>query len=269
MTSKNDNARSGDLFKHDPNTSDSKGEKGMEELKDKVALVTGGGRGLGEAICNVLGEAGVKVIAADIRGDLVENVVHSMESRGYRAKALTLDIGDERQVEENIRNIVQTEGKLDILVNNAGTDVTLPVDALSCSDWDRVIRVNLRGPFVMSKFALPYMKERKSGHIVNVASTAAKRAWANASAYHASKWGLLGFSHALHVEARPYNIKVIAVVSGGMRTPFLLDRFPDIDQKNLQDPRNVAEAVKCPLTQPKETVIPEMMVLPMRETSWP
>ena len=113
------------------------------------------------------------------------------------------------------------------------------------------------------------MKPRKSGHIVNIASTAAKRAWANASAYHASKWGLLGFSHALHVEARAYDIKVTAVVSGGMRTPFLLERFPDIDTNNLQDPENVAQTIKFVLMQPRETVIPEIMVLPLRETSWP
>ena len=73
------------------------------------------------------------------------------------------------------------------------------------------------------------MRYQGRGHIVNIVSTAAKRAWANASAYHASKWGLLGLSHALHVEARPQNVKVTAVVAGGMRTPFLLDRFPDLD----------------------------------------
>jgi NADP-dependent 3-hydroxy acid dehydrogenase YdfG len=104
---------------------------------------------------------------------------------------------------------------------------------------------------------------------VNITSTAAKRAWANGSAYHASKWGLLGFSHALHTEARPHNVKVTAVVSGGMRTPFLLERFPDLDLGTLQDPHNVAETIRFVLTQPDETVIPEVLVLPMRETSWP
>jgi short-subunit dehydrogenase len=122
---------------------------------------------------------------------------------------------------------------------------------------------------LLSKHVLPVMKRQGRGHIVNVASTAAKRAWANASAYHASKWGLLGFTHALHVEARPYGVKVTALVAGGMRTPFLLDRFPDIDLSNLQDPTNVARTLRFLLTQPDETVIPELMVLPMRETSWP
>jgi short-subunit dehydrogenase len=113
------------------------------------------------------------------------------------------------------------------------------------------------------------MTPRHSGHIINIVSTAAKRAWANASAYHASKWGLLGLSHALHVEARKHGVKVTALVAGGIRTPFLLERFPDIDPGVLQDPRNVAATVRFLLSQPAETVIPEIMVLPMRETSWP
>src|SRR4029079_1726183 len=112
---------------------------------------------------------------------------------------------------------------------------------------------NLRGPFVMSKLALGEMKSRDSGHIVNVVSTAAKRAWANAAAYHASKWGLLGFSHALHVEARRHGVKVTAVIAGGMRTPFLLERFPDIDPSTLQDPANVAATVRFVLGRPAET----------------
>jgi NAD(P)-dependent dehydrogenase (short-subunit alcohol dehydrogenase family) len=137
------------------------------------------------------------------------------------------------------------------------------------AEWDRILAVNLRGPFVASKAALEAMRRVRRGHIVNVVSTAAKRAWANASAYHASKWGLLGFSHALHVEARAVGVKVTAVIAGGMRTPFLLDRFPDLDPGLLQDPRNVADAIRFVLTQPDETVVPELTVIPMRETSWP
>jgi NAD(P)-dependent dehydrogenase (short-subunit alcohol dehydrogenase family) len=156
-----------------------------------------------------------------------------------------------------------------VLINNAGTDVTLPLDELSIEQWDRVLRTNLRGPFLLAKAVLPTMKRRGAGHIVNIASTAALRTWPNASAYHASKWGLLGLSHALHAELRPHGIKVTAVIVGGMKTPFLLDRFPDIDVSTLQDPTVVARAVCFVVRQPQETVIPEIMVLPMRETSWP
>jgi short-subunit dehydrogenase len=116
---------------------------------------------------------------------------------------------------------------------------------------------------------LPTMQQQGQGHIVNIASTASKRAWANASAYHASKWGLLGFSHALHVEARPHGIKVTAVIAGGMQTPFILDRFPDTPLDKLQDPKNVADTIRYVLCQPAATVIPEVMVVPMQESSWP
>lgn len=168
-----------------------------------------------------------------------------------------------------LQQIVTRLGRLDIVVNNAGTDVTLPVEELRCEDFDRVVRTNLRGPFVLSKLAFPVLRRQGRGHIVNIVSTAAKRTWANASAYHASKWGLLGLSHALHVEGRPLGIKVTAVVAGGMRTPFILERFPDTPLDVLQDPRNVAETIRFVLSQPDETVIPEVMVVPMRETSWP
>jgi NAD(P)-dependent dehydrogenase (short-subunit alcohol dehydrogenase family) len=241
----------------------------MQKIEGSVALVTGGGRGLGEAICHTLGAAGAVVVAADLRQDLADSVALKIRDNGGQAMAQRLDVGDEAQAEKIISEIATEFGRLDILINNAGIDVTLSVEELRINDWDRVIRTNLRAPFIMSKYAFPVMRRQGGGQIVNVVSTAAKRTWANASAYHASKWGLLGFSHAVHVEGRQYNIKVTAVISGGMRTPFLLERFPDIDTETLQAPSNVAETIRFVLTQPAETVIPEIMVLPVRETSWP
>lgn len=238
-------------------------------LDGRVALVTGGGRGLGEAIAEALADAGASVIVADVREDAARSVADRLSRSGSTASALVLDVSDEEQARRAIERAEHDYGRLDILINNAGVDITLPVVELSVSDWDRVLGVNLRGPLLMSKFALARMEERRSGHIVNIVSTAAKRAWPNAAPYHASKWGLLGLSHALHAEARPYGVKVTAVIAGGMRTAFLLDRFPDIDESTLQDPRNVAKTVRFVLTQPAETVIPEVMVLPMKETSWP
>jgi NAD(P)-dependent dehydrogenase (short-subunit alcohol dehydrogenase family) len=240
-----------------------------ELLAGKVALITGGGRGLGAAICEILAEAGMVAIAADIRIELAEQVADQLRSRGLESFALPLDISDEQQIATGIQKIVDQFGRIDVLVNNAGTDVTLPIEELTIADWDKVMSVNLRAPFILAKTVMPLMKRQGHGHIVNIASTAAKRVWSNASVYHASKWGLMGLSHSLHVEARPHGVKVTAVVAGGMRTPFLLDRFPDIDPEILQDPKNVAETVRYVLTHPAETVIPEIMVIPMREGSWP
>jgi NAD(P)-dependent dehydrogenase (short-subunit alcohol dehydrogenase family) len=240
-----------------------------DALDGRVVVITGGARGLGEAIARRLARSGAHVVAADVRTDLAEATASSIRAAGGRAEALELDVTDAERATATVRSVADRHGRLDVLVNNAGVDRTAPFEEIAIEDWDRILGVNLRGPVVMSRAVFGPMRERGGGHIVNVVSTAAKRAWPNASAYHASKWGLLGFSHALHTEGRPLGIKVSAVVAGGMRTPFLLDRFPDLDPGVLQDPANVADAIRYVLLQPDETVIPEVMVLPMRETSWP
>ena len=237
-------------------------------LKGKAILVTGGSRGLGAAIAETLGEEGARLVIADLAADRAQQCASTLVERGIEAVALPLDVGDEQQVQRAVAQVRERFGALDVVVNNAAIDITVPIGELAGGDWERVLRTNLSGPFFVAKHAVAAMGAG-GGHIVNIASTASKRAWPNAAAYHATKWGLLGLSHALHAELRPQGIKVSAIVAGGMRTPFLLDRFPDIDPSVLQDPKNVAQAVKFVLLQPAETVIPELMVLPMRETSWP
>ncbi|HEX2199518.1 MAG TPA: SDR family oxidoreductase [Burkholderiales bacterium] len=230
-------------------------------LEGKVVLVTGGARGLGAAICRELARGGAELVVADLNEAGAKTVAESV-----RGRAMRLDVTQEAEIAAALDAV----GRLDVLVNNAAVDFTVPIEELATAQWDAVINVNLRAPFLLSKHAAARMKAQgNGGHIVNIASTAAKRAWPNASAYHASKWGLLGLSHALHAELRPHRIKVSAVVAGGMRTPFLLDRFPDIDPGVLQDPANVAATIRFLLTLPDETVIPEVMVIPMRESSWP
>jgi NAD(P)-dependent dehydrogenase (short-subunit alcohol dehydrogenase family) len=239
------------------------------DLADAVVLVTGGGRGLGAAICRALAPHGARLIVADRDDASAEATAASLRDAGGVAEAIALDVGDDAAVAAAADTVLARHGRLDVLVNNAGTDVTLPVDELSVAQWDAVLATNLRGPFLTVRHFVAAMKRAGRGHIVNIASTAALRAWPNASAYHASKWGVLGLTHALHAELRPHGIKVTALVAGGMRTAFLLERFPEIDQSTLQDPANVAEVVRWVLSMPPETVVPEVMVLPMRETSWP
>jgi NAD(P)-dependent dehydrogenase (short-subunit alcohol dehydrogenase family) len=238
-------------------------------LHGQVAFVTGAASGLGAALAGALAAAGADIVAADIRADALEPVVLRLREHGVRVEAVALDVADPPQARAAIARTLERMGRLDILVNNAGTDVTLPIDELTEGEWLRVIGTNLNGPFLLAKQAAAQMRRQGSGDIVNITSTAAKRAWPNASAYHASKWGLLGLSHALHAELRPHGIRVTAVVAGGMRTPFLLDRFPELDPAALQDPLDVAQAILGVLLLPRSTVVPELTVLPVRETSWP
>jgi NAD(P)-dependent dehydrogenase (short-subunit alcohol dehydrogenase family) len=242
-------------------------------LRGRTAFVTGAASGLGAALAAALAAGGADIVAADIRAAALHDLVPRLNGYGVRVDTLELDVADPAQARAAIERTVERMGRLDILVNNAGTDVTLPIDELREADWLRVIGTNLNGPFLLAKHAAFHMRRQDGrkggGDIVNITSTAAKRAWPNASAYHASKWGLLGLSHALHAELRPHGIRVTAVVAGGMRTPFLLDRFPELDPESLQDPADVAQAILGALLLPRSSVVPELTVLPVRETSWP
>jgi NAD(P)-dependent dehydrogenase (short-subunit alcohol dehydrogenase family) len=246
--------------------------RNLEGLQGKVAFVTGAGSGLGAAIAQRLVHAGAKVVLADIAVDKARKVAESIDPGKDQSLALALDVTQEQAVAGALKQCIDRFGKLDILVNNAGTDVTASLDEVSIEAWTRVLETNLLGPFLLSKLALSALKESdegRGGHIVNVASTASLRAWPNASAYHASKWGVLGLSKALHAELRSQGIRVSSLITGGMRTPFLLERFPDLDPSKLQDPDLVAESVHFMLTLPRDSVVAELTVLPLQETSWP
>ncbi len=238
-------------------------------LEGKVAIVTGAGSGLGEATASALAQAGAAVAAVDLRREQVEKVAARLRETGGRALALEADVSDPAHVSRAVEGVIQSFGGVDYLINNAGTDYVLPIAEMTIEQWDRVIAVNLRGAFLFTKAVLPVMQRRGGGHIVNVASTAAKRAWANAAAYHASKWGLLGFTRAVGVEGRPHGIKATALVPGGMRTHFFDQLDPPPDSSNLQDPDNVARVILFVLSQPAECAVQEVIVTPLTETSWP
>ena len=241
----------------------------MNTINGKVIVVTGGGQGLGAAICRTLAADGATVIATDIKQENLAKIEEEIKGTGAHIESYQMNVADVNNVTEVVDKIIDTFGRIDAVINNAGIDYTLALDEISNDQFQQVINVNLVGPFNVSKAVISHFKLNGSGHIVNIASTASKRAWPNASAYHASKWGLLGLSHALHAELRKDKIKVTAIVAGGMQTPFILERFPDTPLSVLQDPKNVADTVKFVLCMPEASVIPEVMVVPMTETSWP
>jgi len=242
-------------------------------LTGTVVMVTGAGSGLGEATARAFAAAGSAVACVDLNREGAERVARDLEQRGTRSVALPCDVSNCAQVGETVNQVVAHLGRLDVAVNNAATDHVVSIDEMTVQQWDRVLGVNLRGPFLVARAAFPIMREAGGGHIVNVASTAAVRAWANAAAYHASKWGLLGFSRALGVEGRPYGIRVTTIIPGGMRTHFF-DRFPEQgipmpDEANLQDPANVARAIVFAVQMPAGSSLQEMIITPPTETSWP
>jgi NAD(P)-dependent dehydrogenase (short-subunit alcohol dehydrogenase family) len=237
------------------------------DLKNSVAIVTGGAGGLGKSIVKRLLDKGAKVYCFEINKINSEKLKEELGSRDL--KIINTDVSKSAMVLSAMKEVLNQENRLDILINNAGIDFTEPVEELSAEKWNKVIGVNLNAAFYLSREAFLVMKQQKRGHIINITSTASRRAWPNASAYHASKWGLHGLSQALLTEGRSYGIKVTEVVAGGMITPFILERFPEVDLNTLQEPDNVAKAVIFALLQSPETTVAQMMILPHLETSWP
>jgi NAD(P)-dependent dehydrogenase (short-subunit alcohol dehydrogenase family) len=242
-------------------------------LKDNVALVTGAGSGLGEATARAFAGAGYAVACIDLNRTAVERVCAELATAGSRALALAFDVSDAAAVYGAIEMVIGQFGRLDVIVNCAAIDHTLSVDDMTIEQWDQVLSVNLRAPFLFAKAAWPAMTRQGGGHVINIASTAATRAWANAAAYHASKWGLVGFSRGLGVEGRASNIRVTTIIPGGMRTHFF-DRFveqdiPMPDEANLQDPATVANAIVFAASVPAGSALQELIITPVTETSWP
>lgn len=245
------------------------------ELKGRTALVTGAGGGLGTAITRTLMSEGVHVWAADLHGAALEALKDRLEADppegGGSMRPLELDVRDPRQAAEAVARVHDQDGRLDLLINNAAVDVTRPVTELRASDAELVIGTDLLGPIFLCLEAFPRMAAQGSGYIVNILSTAALSTWTEAGLYSAAKHGLRAFTHTLFQEARRDcpGVGVTGVVAGGMRTPFITERFPEADVSMLQEPSVVADTLRFVLTQPVTSLVPEIVVIPHREPTWP
>jgi glucose 1-dehydrogenase len=193
-------------------------------FNDKIALVTGGGSGIGRATCLQLAREGARVAVVDIEREAGLATVEAICEMGGEAIYLHADVAKSADVQGTINRLVEVWGRLDVLINNAGTMRFAPVVTLDEDDWDRVLSVNLRAAFLFCKYGLPHMKTadgRKGGAIVNISSIHAQATTRNVAAYAASKGGLESFTRALSIEAESVNVRVNAIAPGAVDTPLL------------------------------------------------
>jgi len=188
----------------------------MADVSGRVAVVTGGTRGIGLAIARTLVQGGAGVVVAARRGEDVARVAGEL---GPRALGVACDVRRVEDCERLVARAVEDFGRLDILINNAGLGVFAPVEAMSLEDWHRQIETNLDGVFYCCRAALPHIKKMR-GWIINIGSLAGKNAFAGGAAYNASKFGLLGFSEALMLEVRHDGVRVSCVMPGSVATEF-------------------------------------------------
>lgn len=215
----------------------------MAELQGTAVVVTGSSKGIGYGIAQALAEAGADV-AVSARSDAeVAAAVERLRRVGAgRVIGARCDVRDTAEVERLIGRAVEAFGGLDVLVNNAGVGEFAPAGELDVEVWDRVIDTNLSGTFYASHAAIPHLRERGGGWIINIASLAGKSAIAGGAAYNASKFGVVGLSEAMMLDLRHDDIRVVAVLPGSVNTHFG-DRAPSDENAWMLQPEDVARVV--------------------------
>jgi 3-oxoacyl-[acyl-carrier protein] reductase len=190
-----------------------------KRLEGRVAIVTGGGHGIGKAYAHRLAEEGAKIVIAEIDGAAAERLAADLGRAGYEALGLRTDVADRASVEEMARRTVERFGRIDILVNNAAMFATVPMsrapfDQIDPAEWDRMMAVNLRGTWLASCAVIPQMRKQRHGKIINISSGTALKGSSSRIHYVTSKAGILGFTKTLAQEVGKDNICVNCIAPG-------------------------------------------------------
>lgn len=233
------------------------------KLKDKVAIVTGSGRGIGKAIALAFAKEGADVVIVARTVSEIEEVAAEARKMGRRALAIPTDVVQKDQVHNTVQKTLNEFGTVDILVNNAGTAIHNYLVDIREEDWDVTMALNLKGVFLCSQAVFPIMMAKRDGHIINISSGAGKGAGPSYATYSASKFGLMGFTQAIAAEGRPYNIKVAAICPGPVATSLRAGNHPNDVPEKLMQPQDIAEVALFLVTQPEKAYIPEVIVRTM------
>ncbi len=210
------------------------------ELKDKLALVTGGGRGIGKAISSELARQGAKVFLAGTRLEVAEDTAKIIRDQGGDAHAIRMDVSNSEEIQEVFQTLSKEHKAVDILVNNAGITRDGLMMRMKEEDWDEVIRVNLKGTFLCGQLAMKQMIKQKSGSIVNISSVVGLSGNFGQANYTASKAGMIGLTKTMAREVAARGITVNAIAPGFIETE-MTDKLDDQIKKDLLE--------KIPLTR--------------------
>ncbi|HCU8764720.1 TPA: SDR family oxidoreductase [Staphylococcus aureus] len=231
----------------------------MTVLTDKIAVVTGAGSGIGEAIATLLHEEGAKVVLAGRNKDKLQNVANQLAQDSV--KVVPTDVTKKEEVDELIKMAQQTFGGLDIVINSAGQMLSSKITDYQVDEWDSMIDVNIKGTLYTAKAALPTMLEQSSGHLINIASISGFEVTKSSTIYSATKAAVHTITQGLEKELAKTGVKVTSI-SPGMVDTVITATYNPTDRKKLE-PQDIAEAVLYALTQPKHVNLNEITVRPV------
>ncbi|HEK5893482.1 TPA: SDR family oxidoreductase [Staphylococcus aureus] len=231
----------------------------MTVLTDKVAVVTGAGSGIGEAIATLLHEEGAKVVLAGRNKEKLQNVANQLSQDSV--KVVPTDVTNKEEVDELIKIAQQTFGGLDIVINSAGQMLSSKITDYQVDEWDSMIDVNIKGTLYTAQAALPTMLEQSSGHLINIASISGFEVTKSSTIYSATKAAVHTITQGLVKELAKTGVKVTSI-SPGMVDTAITAAYNPTDRKKLE-PQDIAEAVLYALTQPKHVNVNEITVRPV------
>jgi 3-oxoacyl-[acyl-carrier protein] reductase len=220
----------------------------MTKINGQAAIISGGGTGIGRGIALALGEAGVRVVVCGRRREPLEETAAAVRESGGEALAVQADVSEEADVERLVGETLNAFRRLDILVNNAGIGGGDAIHRHSLEDWENVMAVNLRGPFLLSRTVLPGMRAQRSGHILNISSESGLEHYPGDGAYGISKHALNAFGEYLQRENQAYGIRVNTICPG-MVVSEMTENSPGLDQGKCLFPEDIADLVLWLLTR--------------------
>jgi NADP-dependent 3-hydroxy acid dehydrogenase YdfG len=244
-----------------------------DNIEGKVVVITGASSGLGKASARLLSADGARVVLGARRHDRIEALAGELTGKGGKAIAVTTDVTACEEVKKLVDAAVQTYGRIDVMINNAGLMPQSPLERLRIDEWDRMIDVNIKGVLYGIAAALPYMKQQKAGHIINVSSVAGHKVRAGGAVYAATKHAVLALSEGLRQEVKPYNIRTTVISPGAVATelpnsitePDVAAGFHKFYEEFAIPADSFARAVAFAIGQPDDVDINEILFRPTRQ----
>ncbi len=239
-------------------------------IEGKVIIITGASSGMGEAAARHLAAEGARVVLAARRTERIDTLAKEITNAKGKALSIATDVTNHKDMERLAAVTMENFGRIDVLINNAGVMPLSPIERLKIDEWDQMINVNFKGVLYGIAAVLPYMKEQKSGHIINTASVAAYKVFPASAVYSATKYAVRALTEGLRQEVKPYNIRTTIIAPGAVKTE-LLQHISDRDVQSVNEeyvgrvgvsPDSYARMAAFAVSQPEDVDVNELIFRP-------